>query len=146
MTWSKEVIQRLKRVGFEQHDFDRQLFIYRKNEQVLALIIVYVDDFLGLSRSDHDLDQVRKLFKWGALNFFEEGKAITFKGKELTVKRNENNRFYLHITLKKFLDGIEFGALPRGRLQGPSELTIEEKKEVRSLCGCLQWAASRGRR
>ena len=145
VTWSKEVCRRLQSLGFTQHDFDRQLYLLRKDGQIIAAIIVYVDDFLGISRSDHDLSSVHGLFKWGALNYFQENKPITFKGKELTLKRNEHQRFYLHITLKKFLEGIEFGAIAKGRLQGSPELSLDERKELRSICGCLQWAASQAR-
>ena len=144
-TWNKEVSQRLCSIGFTQHDFDRQLYLLRKDDQLIAAIIVYVDNFLGISRCDHDLDSVLKLFKWGSLNYFELDKAIVFKGKEQTLKKNDKNRYYLHITLKKFLEGIDFGDIPKGRMKQPPQLSVEERKELRSIGGCLQWAATQTR-
>lgn len=143
-TWSREVADRLRSVGFVQHDFDKQMYILRRDDQIVAIVIVYVDDFLGLSRSDHALQEVHDLFKWGSLNHFEENKPILFKGKEITLIRS-NGRYRLHITLKKFLEGIDFGMLPRGRLQQSPELSMDERKELRSISGCLQWAATQTR-
>ena len=45
--------------------------------------------------------------------------------------------------MKKFIDGLDTGALRKGRLG--QKLNQDEKKEFRSVSGCLQWAASQCR-
>ena len=70
---------------------------------------------------------------------------MTFKGKELTVFKNEDNRYVMSITMKKFIDGLDAAKLHRGRLQGDPALTLAEQKELRSVTGCLQWLATQSR-
>ena len=60
---------------------------------------------------------------------------MTFKGKELTVFKNEDNRYVMSITMKKFIDGLDAAKLHRGRLQGDPVLTLAEQKELRSVTG-----------
>eukprot|EP00434_Breviolum_minutum_P010232 symbB.v1.2.009030.t1/scaffold568.1/size186168/6 len=117
-TWSREVIRRLESLSYRQHSFDKQLFYKVVDSQVVSLVLVYVDDFIGLHRTDHDISELHRSFKWGSLDFFEENKAVTFKGKELTVFKNENNRYVMSINMKKFIDGLDGAKLHRGRLQG----------------------------
>ena len=69
---------------------------------------------------------------------------MTFKGKELTVFKNENNRYVMSIT-KKFIDGLDAAKLHRGRLQGDPTLTLAEQKELRSVTGCFQRLATQSR-
>ena len=46
----------------------------------MSIIIVYVDDFLGVHREDYDIDEVTKAFRWGVLHSFEVDRTVTFKG------------------------------------------------------------------
>ena len=138
-TWSREVIRRLESLNYCQHSFDKQLFYKVDNGQIMSMILVYVDDFIGLHRSDYDINEVHTLFKWGSLSFFEENKAVVFKGKELTLTKNESHRYVMKITMTKFIEGLNSGKLHRGRLQGDPALTLAEQKALRSVTGCLQW-------
>ncbi len=144
-TWSREVIKRLQSLGYRQHSFDKQLFYKVAGSEVISLILVYVDDFVGLHRNDYNINEVHSLFKWGSLSFFEQDKAVVFKGKELTLTKNEDNRYVLKITMTKFIEGLDSGKLHRGRLQGDSALTLAEQKELRSITGCLQWCSTQSR-
>lgn len=144
-TWSREVIRRLESLDYRQHSFDKQLFYKVIDSQVVSMILVYVDDFIGLHRSDYNIDEVHQAFKWGSLQFFEPNKAIVFKGKELTIAKGQNNRYTMKITMKKFIEGLDSGKLHRGRLQGDPALVPSEQKELRSVTGCLQWLATQSR-
>ena len=69
--WSLTVIKRLCDLGYRQHSFDKMVFIkFNTSNELMSIIIVYVDDFLGAFRSDYNIDEVHQAFKWGALQFF----------------------------------------------------------------------------
>lgn len=143
-TWALEVTKRLSSIGYQKHSFDQQLYYKVINDQVVSIILVYVDDFIGISRSDYPLKEVHDLFKWGALTYMEVNKPTTFKGKELTLIK-EDGRFKMKITMQKFIAGMSQSSLPRGRLLQDEKLTDEEKKELRSVSGSLQWLATQAR-
>ena len=144
-TWSTEVTRRLKSLAYVQHSFDPQLYYKVVNGQVVSIILVYVDDFIGISRSDYPLSEVHDLFKWGSLSNLEVNKPATFKGKELTLQKNLNGRFTMKITMEKFIAGLETGSIPRGRLLKEEKLSADEQKELRSVSGSLQWLATQAR-
>ena len=145
--WTEEVVGRLTSLSYVRHDFDRMMFLKydNNNNQIISLIICYVDDFFGIHRQDYEIAEVHEKFKWGELQYFELDKPQTFKGKELCYKLNKENRVTLHITMRKFLETVEPYVLPRGRLKQPEVLTAEEQKEFRSIAGCLQWLGSQAR-
>lgn len=144
--WTEEVVGRLTSLNYVRHDFDRMLFLkYDDCNEIMSLIICYVDDFYGIHRQDYDIGEVHQKFKWGELQFFEIDKPQTFKGKELCYKLNKENRVVLHISMKKFLETVEPYELPRGRMKQPEVLTPDEQKEFRSIAGCLQWLGSQTR-
>lgn len=149
--WAQEVVGRLEKCGYERHSFDKMLFMkftkpdLEGNRQILSLILVYVDDFLGTYRQDYDPSEVYQAFKWGSINTIQENVAVTFKGKELTLLRNAKGRFTLKVTMKSFIDEIEQRSLARGRMQADLTLSPEERTEFRSISGCLQWASTQAR-
>lgn len=108
-------------------------------------MLVYVDDFIGVHRQDYCIDELHSKFKWGSLSSLRLNEPATFKGKELTLQLNEEGRHVMKVTMKKFINGLDSGSLPRGRLQGKPELSPSEQKELRSVSGCLQWAATQTR-
>ena len=144
--WCQHVIKILTNLDYERHSWDSMLFLkYNKQDQIVSMILVYVDDFLGVHRQDYDINEVHKAFTWGELSYFELGQSKTFKGKELQFTKNKANRVILRITMSKFLDTVEPCKISRGRLQQPPLLSDKEKKEYRSISGCLQWLASQAR-
>ena len=146
--WIEEIVKRLSSLGYIRHAFDVMMFLKYVKQQdgekhLVSILIVYVDDFLGLFREDYDPQELFQAFKWGELKYLEENVSQTFKGKELLFQKNKKGRFILKITMKKFIDGLDTGALRKGRLG--QKLDQNEKKEFRSVSGCLQWAASQCR-
>ncbi len=138
VTWNREVIKRLQSLSYQQHSFDKQFFYKVHNGQVVSAVLIYVDDFIGVHRADHQISELHNLFKWGSLNTFEVGKPMVFKGKELTLIKSAEDRFTMKITMSKFIQGLDQGNLRRGRLQEDPSLTEMEQKELRSVSGCLQ--------
>ena len=104
-----------------------------------------VDDFIGVHRQDYCVDELHSKFKWGSLSSLKLNEPATFKGKELTLQLNEEGRYVMRVTMKKFINGLDSGSLPRGRLQADPDLSPSEQKELRSVSGCLQWAATQTR-
>ena len=147
LTWYKEVSKRLLDLNYQKHSFDHCVF-YKVNEassEICSIILVYVDDFLGIYNQNYNLDEVHQQFRWGSIAHLEKDVPQTFKGKEVTVKQKPSGRYYIAVTMNKFLKGLTPGFLPRGRGQQGDSLTTSEQKELRSICGCLQWAATQCR-
>ena len=144
LTWSREVKKRLFALDYCHHSFDKQLYYKRVSGEVVSIVLVYVDDFLGLSRSDYNIKELHQAFEWGSLHPFKTDEAVTFKGKEITLLCQEG-RFRLSITMKKFIDGLDRGSLKKGRLQQDEKLSSQEQRELRSVSGCLQWASTQAR-
>ena len=145
ITWQREVCRRLLQLKFTQHMFDKQLYVkYSDSGEVQAAVLVYVDDFLGVYRQDFPIQQVYDLFQWGSRQELEVGKPATFKGKELTLREDKHGKINLHITMKKFTQGLDTAKVIRGR-NPDDHLNEDEQKELRSVCGCLQWLATQCR-
>ncbi|CAK9031626.1 unnamed protein product, partial [Durusdinium trenchii] len=144
--WTGEVSKRLLGLGYTRHVFDQMLF-YLVNEanQIVSLVMIYVDDFLGLHTKDHDVSALQSLFKWGEIHTFSPDSKITFKGKTLELKKNEAGRYVMDITMEKFIQGLSPGVIPKGRLQEDELLSPAEFQEFLSVSGCLQWAATQAR-
>ena len=144
-TWYKEVLKRLQSLNYIQHSFDKQFLYKVVDDEVISIVLVYVDDFIGAYRQDYNISELHEMFKWGSLAEMQVGVPTTFKGKELTLQQDDGGRYNMKVTMKKFIDGLDLGNLPRGRLQQAPELSPSEQKELRSVSGCLQWAATQAR-
>ena len=144
--WCVEIIKRLSSVDYVRLEFDKMVFLhYDQSGDIDSIITVYVDDFLGCFREDYDIKQIHKLFKWGDLKFLVPDEPYTFKGKELTIRKDPTGKYTMLITMAKFISGLEPGRLPRGRLAQDEQLQPHERAELRSVGGCLQWAAAQAR-
>ena len=143
--WANTVIQRLKKLGYRQHSFDRMVFLlFNDQDELISIILVYVDDFLGVHRENCSIGPVWQSFKWGSLNQVEPDKEFTFKGKQISLRQRPNGRFYLHLCQAEFIDGLSMGKIPRGA-DLDAILSPEQKAEFRSISGCLQWLSTQTR-
>ena len=148
-TWSLEVTKRLLAGGYTRHSLDRMLFMFygkvkgSDKPQLLALVLVYVDDFLVTHSELYDLSHLTGMFTWGASQYLSEDQHLDFKGKELRLIKVKSD-FVLKITQTKFIESITPGKPLRGR--SPEEcLKPTDMSEFRSLSGCLQWVAGQSR-
>ena len=80
---------------------------YNDKAEIISIVVVYVDDFIGTHRSDYNIKELHDSFSWGELSYFELDKEKTFKGKELTFTKNKIGKVTLQITMSKFLDTVE---------------------------------------
>ena len=142
--WCTEVASRLMSKGYIRHKFDPMLFLYFEGDTLKSAILVYVDDFIGVYHPDYDINQVHDLFKWGELKNIQPDVPVTFKGKELCIKKNESGACELKITMQAFTDNLQLGKVSRGR-DLTDLLNDDERQEFRSVTGCLQWMANQAR-
>ena len=130
---------------FKRHSFDRCFYYHHGSDGLLdCVLIVHVDDFLATYSESFDLAILEGLFKWGSTTKITEDTSGVYRGKEIALERRDGKLFY-NITQKSFVDHLEEGKLPPGRLQKDKTLTPEEVKEFRSVCGCLQWLGGQTR-
>ena len=92
----------------------------RAGPQSLFSEVKDVDDFIGVYREDYNIDEVTSLFEWGSFEELLEDTRVIFKGKELTIKRQDDH-FQVIITQSEFIENLERVKLARGRLQGPEQ-------------------------
>ena len=146
--WSEEVGKRLLGLGYRRHSFDKMLFLRydpASPDDIMSMIMGYVDDFLGVHRQDYPIQEVHDAFRWGDLNYLNKDEEHTFKGKQLKVILNDEGRYILKISMHKFIETIEPYKIPRGRLNQDHSLTDQERRDFRSVSGCLQWLGSQAR-
>lgn len=145
--WTLHVTKILvDKLGYIRHSWDCMLLImYDQQGSIMSMVMVYVDDFIGIYREDYDINEVHSAFKWGDLGLFQLDEPKTFKGKEITFTRNAAGRVTMRISMAKFLETVEPMKIVKGRLQQDPPLSEAERKDYRSLSGCLQWLASQAR-
>ena len=143
--WFNKVCQELFKASFQQHTFDRCLFYHRGLDGALdCILIVHVDDFMATYSEVFDVKILEELFEWGSITRVDENHPGEYRGKEVKMKET-NGKITLHVTQQKFLDNLTNGKIPVGRLQKEPQLSAEEWKEMRSVCGCLQWLGGQTR-
>lgn len=144
-TWACEVTSRLEKLGFRIHSFDSMMFYYvdPASNSPCAVLICYVDDFLVTFNPAFPFEKFLNSFKWGAQQFLEEGKPLTFKGKELHLERTGAVQT-LRIVQQTFIKSIEKGRVDKG-LKKSDLLDPRHWPEFRSISGCLQWLAGQSR-
>ena len=145
--WTTHVIKIIVvELNYVQHSWDKMLFVkYNDAGEPVSMVMVYVDDFIGMYRSDYNIEELQSRFTWGDLSNFKLNETKTFKGKQLCFCKNPADRTILKVTMEAFLETVEPVSIPRGRLKQPEMLTDSEKKEYRSISGCLQWLGSQAR-
>ena len=133
-TWFKEVVRRMTSIHFVQHHLDRMLFYKRQHNKLMAVCIVYVDDFLLTCRSDYNKEELLQLFSWASQKQLSLQEPLKFKGKELELTD------HLLVTQTKFIDNTDAGKLQKGRISQGGQ-----QAEFRSVTGSLQWLSSQTR-
>ena len=145
-TWAKEVTDRLQRLGFRIHSFDRMMFYFPDPDNPpspAAVLICYVDDFLITFNDSFPFDKFTAAFNWGAQQFLEIGHPLVFKGKELHLEQTGDIQT-LRIVQETFIESLEQGYISR-KNKNTDILAAEHWPEFRSISGCLQWLAGQSR-
>ena len=105
VTWAREVVARLRKLGFIMHSFDHMMFYFPdpyNKPYPCAVLICHVDDFMLTYNDNFPFDELLKAFKWGHHQHAEVGKEFTYKGKEFALIQ-ENGQYLLKVTQKVLL-------------------------------------------
>lgn len=146
VTWAREVTSRLETFGFRIHSFDHMLFYFEdplNPPSPCAILLCYVDDFLLTYNERFDFEKFVSTFTWGSKKHLTENDSITFKGKEIALLQDGNQKV-LKITQKEFIESLDMGKVSTKRRKD-EQLGPEDWPEFRSLSGCLQWLAGQCR-
>ena len=103
-------------------------------------MIVHVDDVMATYSEAFPIDILANMFQWGSVTNVDVNTPGEYRGKEITMVEKDGKKCY-HVTQKAFISKLTPGSIPSGRMQKPLKLTDDERKEFRSVCGCLQWLA-----
>ena len=131
--WQKEVMKRLDSLDYRKHSFDHQLFYKVMHGEVVSILLVYVDDSIGIARSDYKISELHDLFKWGSLDFFEVEKPMVFKSsrvRNLLLTFNEKEkRHNMKISMSKFINGPELRPSRESKVEeGSSTFRIQSRR------------------
>ena len=144
-TWYKKVDGAVRGAGFRQHSFDRCFYWHLGEDGALdCILIVHVDDFLATYSESFPLSVLENLFAWGSITKVNLETPGEYRGKEITMVQDGGKLCY-RITQKAFIENMQGGTLPKGRLRQEARLSAEEAKEFKSVCGSLQWLAGQTR-
>jgi hypothetical protein len=143
--WYNKVHKTVTMHNFKQHSFDRCLYYHLGEDNLLdCLLIIHVDDVLATYSETFQVNILANMFQWGSVTHVSLETPGEYRGKEITMFEKDGKKCY-RVTQKAFISKLTPGSLPTGRLQKPLKLTDEERKEFRSVCGCLQWLAGQCR-
>ncbi|CAE7200822.1 GIP [Symbiodinium microadriaticum] len=144
--WYQKVHRSMTGKGFVRHTYDRCLYYFQdpRTNELQAVVIIHVDDFLATYSDSFPIKILEELFTWGSVNKVTTETGATYRGKEITLKKF-GTRFKYIVTQREFIEGMDGGRLPRGRAQREETLTSEEWSDFRSIAGSLQWLAGQCR-
>ena len=149
-TWSLHVTRTLLSSGWQQHTLDKMLFFrFSKfpNEKfpvLAAVLIAYVDDFLLAHDERFSRSELTSLFQWGSQSELTVDNPIEFKGKQVKLIYDSNEKQYiLNLNQAKFIESIKGGKVSSKKLK--ETISAEDMSEFRSVAGCLQWVSGQTR-
>ena len=132
--WYLKVKKKLEELGFNKSRYDRGLFFIIKNDKLIGILGMHVDDFLHAGNKEFNqviLPQVLSAFKVGK----SESRTFLYTGFQI----NQDDK---GITLDQtnFVDNINIPTLDATRLLSKnSEMTQEELTLLRRMTGVLNW-------
>ena len=103
-----------------------------------CLLIIHVDDVLATYSETFPLETLENMVRWGSITKVTLDQPCDYRGKEITMHEKDGKLFY-KVTQKSVIKSLTPGKLKPGRLQKYLKMDDDERKEFRSVCGCLQW-------
>ena len=138
--WYFRVKEELTRLGCKKSKYDSSLFVSHDQNGLQGIIIVHVDDFM-----------------WSGTESFKESVIMKFKQTFKISKEGESNFKYLgveiqqsqsglYVSLKEYLGKLKEIDIKADRRQDKHSLiTEDEREELRSVIGKLNWLATQTR-
>ena len=138
--WYERVCEEMKKMGAVISIYDKSMFMWHEESNLVGLIITHVDDFQycgTLKWQEKVIDNIAKIFK---ISKKEKG---SFKYIGLNIEQNGQEIYIDQGGYCKNLKEIDI-SLERKK-QMDELLTSEEKAQLRSVSGQVLWATSQTR-
>ena len=139
--WYMRVRQELFKLNMKSSKYDKAIFYWYDKGELSGIITSHVDDFFWCGTDSFRfsvIDKLRNIFEFG------EEHSDFFKYIGLCIQQQENGKIILN--QNKEIELLEIPLISRERLADrDSPLNAEEIKSLRSICGRLNWIASKSR-
>ena len=139
--WYMRVRQELFKLNMKSSKYDKAIFNWYDQGELSGIITSHVDDFFWCgteSFKSNVIDNLRDIFEFG------EEHSDFFKYIGLYIQQQENGKIILN--QNEEIEQLEIPLISRERLSDKnSPLNTEEIKTLRSVCGKLNWIASKSR-
>lgn len=136
--WYDRVCEEMKKLGGTISRYDKCLFMWHEDNQLVGLIATHVEDFEycgTLAWQENVIDRLIRMFK---ISKNEKG---SFKYIGLNIEQNGSE---IYVDQQEYCRGLVEIKVDSGKNKD-DPLTDGEKKELRSVCGQLLWATTQTR-
>ena len=138
-----------KDLKYKQSSLDPCAYLYfdfdesTGKEELQGIISVEVDDLLmfGTAKHDEKIQRLQERFTFGKLKEIDEH-GVDFNGRRLR-KVGEVFLIDMQAFVEERLHTVKL--TPERKKQRDTDLTEEERSQVRSVCGALNWIGGEGR-
>ena len=134
--WYFKVLSKLKELGFEQAFCDKAVFYLIKDNKLVGIIALHVDDFLHIGD-----DYFNKTILPKILSVFKVGKSETrsFMYTGFQLKQDEGG---ISVDQEKYVNNVKIPNIDVNLLKEKKrEMNQQELTQLRQLTGMVNWAA-----
>ena len=135
--WYDRVVAVFKEIGGERSSLEPTLFVWKREEELIGLICIHVDDFiLGGNQEFHTgvMVRLKKILRVGEV----QCKRFCYLGVNVEQTNNE-----LLLEQENYVKN--FKVPEEGKYKGMSRLDEKEMKIYRGLVGKMNWVAQQSR-
>ncbi len=138
--WYDRVHEEMIKLGATVSVYDKSVFMWHEKSKLVGLIITHVDDFEYCGTLPWKRDVIEKLAIIFKISKNEKG---SFKYVGLNIEQNGQQIF---VDQNVYCNELQEMKIPFERKKMPeADLTEEEKKKLKSICGQVLWATSQTR-
>ena len=138
--WYDRVCQEMKTLGATVSLYDKSVFIWQENNNLVGVVITHVDDFEYCGTLKWQDKVIQKLYQTFKISKNEKG---SFKYVGLNIEQDSERIFIDQIDYCSDLKEIQLSIERKRQLEEP--LTEEEKKALKSVGGQILWTTSQTR-
>ena len=135
--WFLKLGQTLEEIGCRKSKYDHCLFMYKNDNGLQGLVLLWVDDIFHAGTDEFDKTVMQEIFKQFQIGQTEKE---SFKYVGLEIYKDELG---ISLDQKAYIEKLEVSSLKGGSTDRP--LDNEERKLLRRKVGQLNWAATQSR-
>ena len=136
--WYDRVCEEMKKLGGTVSIYDKSLFMWHEDGQLVGMIATHVDDIEYCGTLAWQEKVIRRIMEMFKISRNEKG---SFKYIGLNIEQNGSD---IYVDQKEYCRGLSEIKLDT-RKDNDDPLTDGEKKQLRSVCGQLLWATTQTR-